>query len=121
MVWYLQVLDAAGFHAIGTVSRVLSEIEDFLIDGVRCDDELVVPTQFDSGAVFAYKLDARRIVIVFNNSGKTKKGVLHWIRPIPKPDTVEVVSNVRLGNVSHLPIELKPSSFKVYLTLSEGN
>ncbi len=121
MVWYLQVLDAAGFYAIGTVSRVLSDIEDFLIDGTRCDSDLILPPRVDRNSVFAYKLDARRMVIIFNNSGKKKKYSLRWKTPIPKPDTVEIVSRKHLGNTSVLPVNLNPFSFEVFITLSEGN
>jgi activator of HSP90 ATPase len=120
-VWYAQVLDAAAYSAIAKVSAVTTEIENFLLDGTRCDKDLAIPPMFDKKAVFAYKLGEKRCVVVFNHSGKNKKIRLSWRTFINKPDTVELVTKRQLAASKVLDANLKPHSFAVFVTLSEGN
>ena len=116
MVWYLQVLDAAGFSAIRTVSSVLAEIEDVLIDGVRCDDAIMISPELDLDSVFAYETDARRIVMVFNSTGQSKQGSLNSQAAITEPDTFELPCGAWLGGASNLPVDLDPYTFTVFVT-----
>ena len=120
-IWYHQVLDGAAYSAISQVSAIAAEIEDYLLDGARCDDELVIPPGIDSDAVMAYKLGEKRVVVVFNHSAKTRVFKLSWKNPIIKPDTVEIVSGKNLGSSQILNTELKPAGFAVFVLLSEGN
>ena len=120
-VWYTQVLDAAGFYAISKISAIAAEIEDFILDGQRCDEELVVPPTFDRRAVFAYRLGAKRLVVVINHSAKSKNVRLSWKKPIAKPDTIEIITGRNLAASRMMNAELPPKGFAVFVTLSEGN
>lgn len=120
-VWYMQVLDGAGFYAISKVSAIAAEIEDFLLDGQRCDEELVIPPAFDKKAVFAYRLGARKLVVVINHSAKAKNVRLTWRKPIAKPNTVEIVTSRNLAASGIMDAKLPPKGFAVFVTLSEGN
>ncbi len=120
-VWYAQVLDGAGFYAVSQVASIAAETENYILDGVRCDEKLVIPPTFDRNAVFAYQLGVKRLVVVMNHSGKTKNIQLSWKEPIKKPDTVEIVSGRHLGKSPVMDASLPPKGFAVFTTLSEGN
>lgn len=120
-IWYAQVLDGAGFYAISKVSDIAAEIENYIIDGVRCEDELIIPPMFDRNAVFAYQLGQKRLVVLINHSGKTKNVQISWKKPISKPDTVEMISGKHFGSSQIMDASLSAKSFAVFITLSEGN
>lgn len=120
-IWYLQVMDAAAFYATSEVAAVSSEIEDFLLDGERVDDQLAIPPTMDKRAVFAYQLGQKRMVVVMNHSARTMNVRLAWKNPIRKPDTVEIVTGKNLGDSKMMTAILKPKDFAVFITLSEGN
>jgi len=120
-VWYLQVLDGAAFSSISQVSAIAAEIEDFLLDGGRCDDELAISAMVDKSSVFAYKLGEKRCVVIMNHSAKNKTVRFGWRKPINKPDTVELVTGEGFGASKIINAKLTPHSFAVYVTLSEGN
>ncbi len=122
-VWYLQVLDGAGYYAVSNISAIAAEIEDYLLDGEDCESELVVRSipAIDSNAVFAYQLGQKRLVVFMNHSGKPKQIKYKWKTPIRKPDTVEIVSGKQYAAAESIDIELAPKSYAVFVTLSQGN
>lgn len=120
-VWYAQVLDGAAFHSISRVASITAQIEDFLLDGTRCDQELALGANVDKNAVFAYRLGAKRLVVLLNHSGKKRIFRYGWKKDIIKPDTVEIVSGKNYGDSQFFTVQLEPKSFAVFITLSEGN
>ncbi|AQQ71758.1 hypothetical protein SMSP2_02136 [Limihaloglobus sulfuriphilus] len=120
-VWYLQVLDGAGYYAVSEVSAIAAEIEDYILDGEDCSDELILPFGLDKDAVFAYKLGQKRMVAVFNHSARQKNIRIGWKEAISKPDTVEIVTGRNLADSKFMAAELEPRSYAVFVTLSQGN
>ena len=120
-VWFGQVLDAAAYYAIARVSALAAEIEDLLLDGIRCDEELVIPPMVDREAIFAYRLGARRAVVVLNHTPKRKRFELSWRKLVPKPHTIEIVAGRNLADSPKMDVDLPPRGFAVFITLSDGN
>jgi hypothetical protein len=120
-VWYAQVLDGAGFYSISRVSAIAAEIEDFLLDGERCDDKLALGANVDPDAVFAYQLGAKRLIVIINHSSSERMIRFGWKKKIIKPDTVEILSGKNYGDTHYFNVKIEPKSFKIYMTLSEGN
>ncbi|MFI4912602.1 MAG: hypothetical protein ACIAQZ_13125 [Sedimentisphaeraceae bacterium JB056] len=120
-VWYLQVLDGAAYSAISNVSAIAAEIEDYILDGERCDDQMLLAPTIDKDAVFAYKLGEKRVVVFINHSSKGKTVRYGWKKPIPKPDTVEIVSGKKYADSTTISANIKPKGYAVFVTLSQGN
>jgi hypothetical protein len=120
-VWYLSVLDAAAYSAIAQVSRLLADVEPFLLDGKQVNDALNLPRDVDAASVFAWQLEQRRLVIVVNRSAQDMNFRAAWKEKLPVPDTKELVSGKNLGNASLLEATLKPNEFAAFLTFSDGN
>lgn len=121
-VWYLSVLDAGAYSAIAKVSRLLADVEPFLLDGKRADDSLNLPRDVDASNVFVYQSDERRLVIVLNRSTTQNMNFrAAWKDKIANPDTTELVSGKHLGNAALLETTLQPNQFAAFLTFSDGN
>ena len=120
-VWYLQVLDGGAYHAIAEVASIAAEIEDYILDGEKCNDELVLAPNIDPKSVFAYKLGQKRVVVFINHSSKTKTIRYGWKKAIRKPDTVETVSGKKFADASMISMKIKPKDYAVFITLSQGN
>ncbi len=121
-LWYLPVFEGAAFSATAQVSQIMSEIEDFLLDGERVsNDSLSLSRNIDPASTFAYTLGERRLVIIINR-GKTRLPArVAWKNAVPKPDTVEIVSGKRLGHTALIETTIAPMSYVAFLTASEGN
>lgn len=120
-VWYAQALDGGAYYAIANATRVLSEIEDYILDGKDVSSEVILSGGLDRNAMFAMQLGARRLVVVFNHSYKPRDYRLVWKKQIPQPDTAEVRTGTKLGAAKVITGRLEPRSYAVYVTLSEGN
>ena len=116
-VWYAQVLDAAAYSAVSRVAKAMLKVEDFLLDGVRCDGELITMNIY-SGYVYAYKLGAdRRAILVINPEYSSKSISLNW--NVSLPDTAQsydIESGEFFDEAGTITDTIAARSFKIYIT-----
>lgn len=121
-LWYLPVFDGAAFSAVSRVSQWMAEIEAFLLDGERLSTEaLRLSNNVDPDSIFAWALGERRLVVFLNRAKKPLHLRFGWTNPLPKPDTVDVLTGRSYGAAPLVEATLKPTSFAAFITASEGN
>lgn len=120
-LWYLSVFDAGAYSAVARVSRLLADVEPFLIDGQRADTLLNLSRDVDPANVYVYQLGERRLVIVLNRSAQELKFRAAWKEKLRLPDTTELVSGKKLGESPLMEATLAPHQFAAFLTFSDGN
>lgn len=70
LIWWLPPMDGAAFLATSEAAAIIAEHEDIFVHELRCDDEVKVDG-LPSENWFAFKKDARLVVLLMNFSAKT--------------------------------------------------
>ncbi|PTY00374.1 hypothetical protein [Opitutus sp. ER46] len=120
-IWYQQVLDGAAYAAIGQVTALAADIEDLLLDGRRCDGDLVIGEGFDAGSIMAYELGGKRLVVAFNHGAEPRTLALRWREADGRGETVDLVSGKNFGAAPALTTTLGPRSYVALMTVTDGN
>lgn len=119
-VWYLQVLDAAGYAAIDTVAYVASQTEDIVLDGEDCADELALPEELTKCDVFAYRLEDRRAIFVLNGTDKTVEGAIGWRSKLPEARADELLSREQQNASEGIKYSVPSGGVSVFMVRSTG-
>ena len=76
MSWYGTVVDARWYRAFADASRVAAEFEELIRGGRRNDSLVQVAGDLSPADVCVYDGDARRLIVIFNESGTVRRGTL---------------------------------------------
>lgn len=114
--WYLQVFDGAAFSAIDTTAYVCSQIEDLVLDGKPCLDELKLPVGVEPTHAFAHRLGDRMSLAVFNLAGdRPLRGLLAWRDRHPGATARDLLGGGLQACVEGIELKLPPRGMAVYL------
>jgi len=120
-VWYGQVLDGAGFLAVSKTAELTAQVEDYLLDGQRCDSELNLPGNLYSNYIYAYKIsDDKRLVTVFNPYSYSINVTLSWKTLPDGLETIELQSSQMTSDPKVMSGIIPARSMKVFETTVVG-
>lgn len=116
-LWYAQVFDAVAYSDVSRVAKAMYKVEDFLLDGVRCDSELATLNIY-SGYVYAYKLGTdRRAILVINPTTLNKSISLNWnVNLAAGITSYDIESGEIFDDPQTITDTIPGRSYKIYLT-----
>ena len=113
LVWYLPVLDGAGYWGIGWVSALVADFEDFFTT-FRRDDALVeAAPELDADSLAVLTKGNERLIIVMN-PGRAARNVTLRLKSVPpSARLVAYESNERYDPRKPLALELRAGDVRV--------
>jgi len=119
LVWYLPVLDGAGYWGIGWVSALVAEYEPFFVDFRRRDELVVAEPELDENRLAVLTRGNERLIIVMN-PGSAAETVRLTLRALPRdPRLVEYETGATHDPRAPVELELAPGDIRA-LHLTSG-
>ncbi len=119
LIWYMPVLDGAGYWGIGWVSALVAEHERFFLDFQRRDELVVSEPELDATRLATLVHGDERLIIVMN-PGNAAETVTLTLRNLPRdPRLVEYETGAAHDPLAPVVLELAPGDIRV-LHLTSG-
>lgn len=119
LIWYLPVLDGAGYWGIGWVSALIAEYEDFFTDFNRRDELVQSTPELDETKLAVLVKGSERLIIVMNPSASSQQVELK-LRSLPRgPKLVEYETGVSHNPLQPVVLDLAPGDIRA-LHLTSG-
>ena len=113
LVWYLPVLDGAGYWGIGWVAALVADFEDFFTTFKRQDDLVEADPELDNESLAVLTKGDERLIIVLN-AGRAARDVTLRLRAVPAScRLVAYESNRRLDPRRPLSLSLGAGDIEV--------
>ncbi len=112
LVWYMPLLDGAGYWGIGWVSALVAEYEDFFLDFQRRDGLVESDPALDESRLAVLTHGDERLVIVIN-PGKAAETVELRLRNLPRdPRLVEYETGAEHDPTQPISLEIAPGDIR---------